>query len=93
VANDAPSQPSMKRAPRGHIPNQIKRQVFERDGYRCTYTSPSGHRCQSRQFLQIHHEKPWARHGPDTLDNLRLLCAAHNQLLAEQEFGRQKVHI
>jgi len=41
--------------------------------------------------LQLHHEQPWARGGADTIDNLRLLCAAHNALLEEQDFGREVV--
>jgi hypothetical protein len=86
-------RPAIHRAPRDHVPNEVRRQIFERDGRQCTFISPSGKRCESRQFLQIHHDKPWARDGPDTLENLRLLCAAHNQLLAEQAFGKRKNHI
>jgi len=40
--------------------------------------------------LQIHHERAWSKGGPDTLDNLRLLCAAHNRLLAELELGERR---
>jgi hypothetical protein len=93
VANDEGARPSVRQAPREHIPNDIKRKVYERDDNRCTYTGPSGHRCESRKFLQIHHEQAWARNGPNTIDNLRLVCAAHNQLLAEKEFGQRKAHI
>jgi len=50
-----------------------------------------GQRCTARGFLQIHHEKAWAKGGSDTLDNLRILCASHNQLLAEQEYGESHV--
>jgi hypothetical protein len=90
VANDEGSRPSVKRAAREHIPNEVKRKVFERDGHRCTYTSSSGKRCESRKFLQIHHNQPWSRGGPNTVDNLRVVCAAHNQLMAEQDFGRRR---
>lgn len=90
VANDESAQPSIKRAARDHIPNRVRRQVFERDGHQCTYTSPSGERCESRKFLQIHHDQPWSRRGPNTVDNLRVVCAAHNQLIAEQDFGRRR---
>ncbi len=47
----------------------------------------NGQRCTARAFLQVHHECPWARGGEDTVENLRLLCAAHNRLLAERDFG------
>ena len=48
-------------------------------------------RCTSRAFLEIDHVQPWARGGLDTLENLRWLCRAHNQLLAEEAFGRPHV--
>jgi hypothetical protein len=65
--------------------------VAERDEHRCTFTSSEGRRCSARAFLQLHHEEAWARGGPDTADNLRLLCAQHNRLLAEQDFGAAKI--
>jgi len=76
---------------RAHIPNATRRELVERDGLRCSYTGPDGHRCSARGFLQIHHEHAWAKGGPDTPDNLRLLCARHNRLLAEREYGAQYV--
>lgn len=76
---------------RRHIPNHVRRAVAERDEGCCTFVSAEGRRCRSRQLLQIHHEQPWARGGADTLDNLRLLCAEHNRLLAEREFGAEHI--
>jgi len=81
-------QPSSSRA---HIPRDVSRQVAERDQHRCTFTSPDGRRCSAKAFLQLHHDEAWARGGPDTADNLRLLCAQHNRLLAEQDFGAAKI--
>lgn len=78
-------------AARSHIPWRVARAVAERDDHRCTFVSSGGIRCGARGFLQLHHEQPWARGGSDTIDNLRLLCAAHNALLAEQDFGREVV--
>ncbi len=72
---------------RAHIPNETRRKLVERDGLCCSYVGDDGRRCTARAFLQIDHEKPWAKGGLDTLDNLRLRCAAHNQLRAEQEYG------
>jgi hypothetical protein len=40
------------------IPNAARRQVFERDGLRCTYVSPSGRRCGARAFLELDHAHP-----------------------------------
>ena len=72
---------------RQHIANAVVREVVARDHERCTYTSVDGCRCTARAFLQVHHEQSWASGGADTVDNLRLLCASHNRLLAEHEFG------
>ena len=72
---------------RKHVPNAVLREVAERDDLRCTYRGANDCRCTARAFLQVHHERPWARGGQETVDNLRLLCAAHNQLLAERDFG------
>jgi 5-methylcytosine-specific restriction endonuclease McrA len=76
---------------REHIPNAVQREVAARDGLRCTYVSEGGCRCSARAFLQIHHEEPWARGGAPTTENLRLLCASHNRLLAERDFGAAHV--
>jgi hypothetical protein len=72
---------------RDHIPSAVQREVATRDGLRCTYVSDGGCRCSARAFLQIHHEEPWARGGTSVPENLRLLCAVHNRLLAERDFG------
>ena len=72
---------------RKHIPHATRRKVLERDGFCCSYVSEDGVRCSARAFLQIDHRLAWARGGPNALKNLRLLCHAHNQLMAEQEFG------
>jgi 5-methylcytosine-specific restriction endonuclease McrA len=82
---------SLNREYREHIPNAVQRGVAARDGLRCTYLSEGGCRCSARAFLQIHHEHPWARGGASTPENLRLLCASHNRLLAERDFGAARV--
>jgi hypothetical protein len=76
---------------RVHLPHHVRREVVERDGQRCTFTSVEGHRCTARAFLQFHHEKAWAIGGADTAQNLKLLCRAHNRLIAERELGVARV--
>jgi hypothetical protein len=76
---------------RKHISNGVRREVLERDGLDCTFVSPNGQRCGARAFLQIDHDVPWAKGGDDSSRNLRLLCAEHNRLLAEQDFGQSHV--
>lgn len=75
-----------------YLPAEVRREVAERDQMRCTYASDSGHRCQARTMLEYHHEQPYARGGAPTADNIRLLCRAHNQLMAERDFGPLFVH-
>ena len=70
-----------------HIPAEAKREVHERDEDRCTFVSKSGRRCGSRRMVEFEHDVPHARGGGSTPKNLRLLCRAHNQLMAEREFG------
>ena len=82
---------AFRAAVRGHIPNDTMRQIVARDGLRCTFVGNDGQRCTARKFIQIHHEDPWARGGSETVDNLRILCASHNRLLAERDFGRELV--
>lgn len=78
-----------------HIPESLRDKVFERDGARCTYKGPDGKRCGSTRNLQVDHIVPYARGGKHTLSNLRLLCAKHNRLEAEREYGKEfmKRHI
>ena len=87
----APEARGERRIGRRHIANATKREIATRVGRRCTFVGNDGRRCGATQFTQIHHHEPWARHGDDSLTNLRLLCASHNRLLAERDFGREFV--
>lgn len=72
-----------------HIPAEVKRTVHARDGGRCTYVGPEGHRCTSTAFVEFDHIVPVAKGGKSTADNLRLRCHVHNEHAARQEFGDQ----
>jgi hypothetical protein len=57
-----------------------KSKVWLRDQGRCQYKDPvTGRRCGSRYALEEDHIIPRAKGGPSTLDNLQLLCDAHNR--------------
>ena len=62
-----------------HIPAAIRREVFERDGHRCTYEGPTGRRCDSAHDLQLDHIHPWGCGGATNAENLRVLCSTHNR--------------
>jgi 5-methylcytosine-specific restriction endonuclease McrA len=63
--------------------------VNERDGGRCTALDLKGQRCNSTKNIEYDHIIPVALGGKSTVDNLRLVCRAHNQAAAEQVFGRE----
>lgn len=72
-----------------HIPSAMREEVASRDGEQCTFVSDQGHRCESRHALQYDHIVPLAQGGVTRVDNLRLLCPAHNQYEADRRLGRQ----
>jgi 5-methylcytosine-specific restriction endonuclease McrA len=71
-----------------YIPKSVRRAVFERDQERCAFRAPDGSRCTEHRCLEIDHIQPLACGGTNDIDNLRLVCHAHNQLLAERWYGR-----
>ena len=46
-------------------------------------------RCEAIHRLEFDHVKPRAHGGQNTVDNLRLLCRAHNNLAAKDVMGKQ----
>jgi hypothetical protein len=65
----------------------VRREVWARDGGRCTWQGEDGRRCESRWQLELDHVVPVALGGPTTASNLRLTCRVHNGLSAERVFG------
>lgn len=59
------------RAARPAIPADVRRRVFERDGRACL-------ECAATEDLTLDHIYPWSLGGPDTEDNLRVLCRSCN---------------
>jgi hypothetical protein len=70
-----------------YIPVTVRRAVWERDGGRCAFIGAGGHRCGSRERLEIHHRVPFAVGGEATVDGCCLLCKAHNLHQARRDFG------
>lgn len=79
------SKPSAQRS--RAIPAEVRRTVWERDGGRCAFVSPSGRRCTAKHRIEFHHKVPWARGGAHTVANIELRCQAHNALHAERDYG------
>ena len=60
------------------VPRWLRRLVFARDGFTCTFPG-----CEMTRFLHPHHIQHWAREGPTDLDNLVTVCTFHHDLLHE----------
>ncbi len=55
------------------IPAAVKRQVWQRDGGRCSYVDQhTGRRCNSRHMIEMDHILPYALGGGADPENLRL---------------------
>jgi 5-methylcytosine-specific restriction endonuclease McrA len=75
----------------GHIAAATRREVFARDGERCTYVDAKGRRCECRTRIELDHIQPRARGGGDEASNLRARCRSHNLHVAEEIFGKEHV--
>ena len=56
---------------RAPIPPEVRLAVYARDGHRCV-------ECDAAEDLTLDHIIPWSKGGPDTEDNLRVLCRSCN---------------
>ncbi|ACL67477.1 HNH nuclease [Anaeromyxobacter dehalogenans 2CP-1] len=74
-----------------HIPVHVRREVWARDGGRCTFLLASGERCGSTHRLELDHILPRACGGASTADNLRIRCRGHNLEEARRVFGEALV--
>jgi hypothetical protein len=86
-ARPAPAEDADESSSR-HIPDAIKREVFERDGGRCMFTDEHGRRCRETGALEFDHLDGFARTRLHRADRIRLLCRPHNQRAAERMYGR-----
>jgi 5-methylcytosine-specific restriction endonuclease McrA len=91
VVPDGPSAGSTTPArPKGrsrHIPADVKRRVWTRDGGQCAFVSASGQRCLARGLLEYHHLVPYGAGGEASVENIALRCRAHHAHESAQVFG------
>jgi hypothetical protein len=73
-----------------HVPAQVRREVWQRDGGRCAFLARTGRRCGARGFLEFHHKTPFAEGGEPTVENIELRCRAHNAYEAELFYGMDR---
>lgn len=68
-----------------YISKELRDFVFKRARHCCEFEG-----CSEKRFLQIDHIIPVAKGGENSPENLRVLCAAHNQLARVKSFGHKK---
>lgn len=73
-------QEKSKKSPTQRTPLQarVKHQVYLRDQGLCQYVH-QGKKCQSRYFIELHHQIPVSKGGRNTVENLITLCSAHHK--------------
>ena len=76
-----------------HIPAQVRRAVWSRDGGRCSFLDAAGRRCTGKSALEFHHVDNWARGADHDPDRLELRCRAHNQYQAVLDYGEATIEI
>jgi hypothetical protein len=94
---ETPTRPAPRSSPsspgsglsRPAVPRHVRREVWARDGGRCTFVAVDGQRCGTRDRLELDHVHPHALGGQPTVANLRLRCRAHNLLEAERALGTE----
>lgn len=77
------SAPAPKRG-RHRVKAAVNHSVVLRDTMQCTYISADGRRCEQKRWLHRHHEVEVSKGGLNTVDNLRMLCRAHHDLIHSQ---------
>jgi len=88
---DNPRKSSAKTDTR-YIPKGVKQQVWKKYNGKCAFVGSNNKRCNSDYYLQFdHYPVPYARGGPSTVNNLRLLCAKHNRFTAEKVYGERDI--
>ena len=66
---------------RRNIPPKVRAAVMRRDGYRCVV-------CGATERLSLDHIVPYRDDGPDTVENLRVLCMPCNNRRYQEERRR-----
>jgi hypothetical protein len=87
AACERPRPGATARAESRHIPAEVRRSVWTRDGGACAFRAKDGRRCGARGFLEFHHVQPFAARGAASVTNIALRCRSHNGYESLQYFG------
>ena len=75
--------------PSRHVPAEVRRQVYERDGGRCGFEDEHGRRCEETGGLELDHLDGFARTGEHDPSRMRMACRAHHGHAAEKMYGKE----
>lgn len=76
---------------RVHLSAQLKRTLLKKAQYCCEYRDEkTGRRCDSKYMLEIDHRIPLSLGGNNAVSNFRILCSAHNKIMARKLGLRMK---
>lgn len=79
ITKSPPTSAVKQKSQTRYIPQAIRRAVWVKSKGRCCYRDPkTGRVCEARRFLEIDHITPYSQGGLNIVDNLQLLCSAHN---------------
>ena len=73
-----------------HIPAEVRRSVWQRDGGRCAFVAAGGRRCTARKPLEHHHVHPYGAGGDASIGNIELRCRSHNAYEAQLFYGADR---
>jgi hypothetical protein len=93
TATGQPNASMLRKTWSRYVRRAVVREVYARDEGQCTFVSANGRRCSERGALELHHVIPFGLGGPATVENLRVLCRAHNALFAERDFGADHIQL
>jgi hypothetical protein len=78
AATDQPRRSRGVAAGARHLPAEVRRAVYARDGGCCAFIGVGGRRCGERAFIEFHHVQSFVDDGPPTIGNIELRCRRHN---------------
>jgi len=67
---------------------KVRRTAWNHDEGRCSFVSKGGRRGNESAFIEFDHVVPYGVGGQGTVENIRLLCRAHNAFESERFYGR-----
>lgn len=84
------SNPNSVKIQSRYIKRKNYRNLYHEADHQCQFADTlTGKRCDSRYLLQVEHCLPFSLGGTNDLENLMLLCATHNALIARRVFGEK----